>query len=224
MPDTSLSWANMKDHLRRYGVIYIVVIGVMLVGANLLWTSTAPRVPEEQRVLIYLADAQSNAEPLNALATDLLTEAQAYDPTLREIAFESLLFSDPDQDYTGMMVLMARLAAGEGDLFLAGPKAMEALTRSGACETLDDALAGGWMAGRGLEPWYGDYVDPDTGVAETRLSGLKLDTLDALFELRAFYNEGGALAVAVNSTNQETAMKVAELLVDRLIEEGKDHA
>ena len=124
MPDTSLSWANLKDHLRRYGVIYIVVIGVMLVGANLLWTSTAPRVPEEQRVLIYLADAQSDSEPLNALAADLLTEAQAYDPTLREIAFESLLFADPDQDYTGMMVLMARLAAGEGDLFLAGPKAM----------------------------------------------------------------------------------------------------
>ena len=59
---------------------------------------------------------------------------------------------------------------------------------------------------------------------KTRLAGLKLDTLDALFELRAFYNEGGALAVAVNSTNQDTAMKVAELLVDRLIEEGKDHA
>lgn len=216
MPDTTLTLSNIKDHLRRYKVVYIVFIVLAVVGADLLWTTTTPQIPEEQRVLIYLADAYTDPAPLNAMADELLEKARAFDPTLEQIRFESLMFTDPDTDYTGMMVLMARLAAGEGDLFFAGPDAMAALTQAGACLPLDDALSAGWMAGQGLEPHYGEIVDPDTGETTTLLAGLKLDNLNALINMKAFKNEGGCLAVAANGTNMETSMKVAEMIVEAL--------
>ena len=52
MPDTKLTWFNIKEHIRKFLWVYIAVIAATLVAGNLLWISTAPRVPEEQRVLI----------------------------------------------------------------------------------------------------------------------------------------------------------------------------
>ena len=222
MPDAKLTWASLREHLRRYGVIYIVAIAAALVLANLLWTVTAPRVPEDQRILIYLADAWTDPEPLNALAGDLLTQAQAYDPSLREIAFESLPFADTGNNYTGAMVLMTRLATGEGDLFLAGPDAMAELVAVGGCMDLTDYRAAGWLAN--LKPFYGDITDPETGEVTTLMAGLKLDGLDALYDMRAFYNETGCLALPANGAKTDTAMKVAELLVNRLEKEADAHA
>lgn len=221
MPDTKLTWKNIRDHLRRYGVIYVALIVLAAVGSNLLWTMTTPRVPDERRVLCYLADAYTDPVPLNAVAGELLMEAQAFDPDLRAVEFESLMFADPKNDYTGIMLLMARLATGEGDLFLAGPDAMDALLQADACLPLDDYWNVGWL--HQLEPYYADIVDEETGESVRVIAGLKLDSLDALYDLRAMYNEGACLVVAVNGTNIETSMKTAELLVKRLEGEGDAH-
>lgn len=224
MPDTSLTWNNLKDHFRRYAAAYLVLMIAAAVSANLLWTTTTPRTPEENRVLIYLADAFSQTEPLKPLEARLLEQGQAVDPELREVAFESLLYADPQENYTGPILLMARLAAGEGDVFLAGAEAVKALAQSGACLPLDDYYADGWMADTGLEPWYAEVEDPETGEVARVLEGFKLDPLTALWDEGAFRNEGAYLCVAVNSTNLETSMEVAELMVKDLLEASKDHA
>ena len=44
MPDTRFSFAALKEHLRKFIWIYVVGIAVCLVVANLLWSTTAPRV------------------------------------------------------------------------------------------------------------------------------------------------------------------------------------
>ena len=44
MPDTRLTWSRFREHLRKYGWIYLVGIAVCLVCTNLLWTTTASRV------------------------------------------------------------------------------------------------------------------------------------------------------------------------------------
>ena len=222
MPDTSLTWKNLKDHFRRYGVIYVVVMGLAAVLSSLLWTMTTPRVPEDQRVLIYVADAYTDVTPLKPITEDVLREAQGYDPTLRAVDVESLRFADPDEDYTGVMVLMTRLAAGEGDVFLAGAKAMDALVQMGACEPLEPYYENGWLDQ--LEPYYGEVTDPETGETTRFMAGLKLDSLESLLDMRVMYNEGACLAVAVNGSNMETSMKVAELLVERLQGEAGDDA
>ena len=165
-------------------------------------------------MLIYMVAPYSNAEALDGEAADLLQRGQAIDPALQSVEFQSLLFPDPAQDYTGVMLLMTRLAAGEGDAFLTDENGLNALAGSRACLGLDEYVAAGWL--NGLEPVYHTYEDPETGARETKLIALRIDTLNALREREIMENEGSYLAVAANGTNIETTMKLLELLVKDL--------
>lgn len=220
MPDTKLNMQNIRDHLRKFGVVYVVLIVVAAVLTSLLWTMTAPVIPDDERILIYLADEYSNVEPLEPYREKLLARAQAVDPNIRDVTFESLRYTDPEEDYTGVMVLMTRLAAGEGDLFLAGTDAMAALVQSGVCMDLEPLWQGGWL--KSLEPYYADYTDTTTGKTTHLLAGVKLDPLNALLELRAFQNAGACLALPVNSPNIEAASAVAEELASLMKEANPD--
>ena len=216
MPDTKFSWRGLREHLRKYLFIYLVGIALGLVGAELLWTMTRPRIPNEASVNIYLATDYSNAEPLNALAPDLLSRVQADDPAIRQVYFESLMYND--QVYTSSMLLMTRLSVGECDAFLASPLAMDALVDSGALLPLDDALARGWMSAYDLEPYVVTTEDEDTGVSATWTAGLRLDSVDALAQMGAFDNRGAFLCVAAESGNEAAAMKTLEYLMSDLTE------
>ena len=68
MPDTKLTWFNIKEHFRKFIWVYAVVIVAALVAGDFLWTTTTPQVPEDQRVLIYLANPWSNVAPLAPIA------------------------------------------------------------------------------------------------------------------------------------------------------------
>lgn len=220
MPDTKLTMQNIRDHLRKFGVVYVVLIVVASVVTSLLWTMTTPVVPDDQRILIYMADAFSDVKPLEPYNEALLEAAQAVDPNIREVAFESLMFSDPENDYTGVMLMMTRLIAGEGDMFLAGPDAATALLQSGVCLDLEPLRQGGWL--NELEPWYADYTAPETEQTTHLLAGMKLDSLGALVDMRAFQNEGACLVLPVNSPNTDAAAAVAEELMKLLKEADGD--
>ena len=216
MPDTKFSWRGLREHLRKYLFFYLLGIVLGLVGAELLWTMTRPRIPNEASVNIYLATDYSNAEPLNALAPDLLNRVQADDPAIRQVYFESLMYND--QVYTSSMLLMTRLSVGECDAFLASPLAMDALVDSGALLPLADALARGWMSAYDLEPYVVTTEDEDTGVSATWTAGLRLDSVDALAQMGAFDNRGAFLCVAAESGNEAAAMKTLEYLMSDLTE------
>lgn len=219
MPDTKLNKQNLRDHLRKYGAVYVVLCVVAGVLTNLLWTMTTPILPHEQRILIYLADTYSDITPLEPLRAALLERARSVDPEIQDVDFESLIYSP--EDYTGPMVLMARLTAGEGDLFLAGADAMTALVESGACLNLEPHRQDGWLDE--LEPVYVDLADPETGAISRIMAGLKLDTLNALLDLRVMQNSGACMALMVNSPNIDSTKAVAEALVE-MLKEASPHA
>lgn len=216
MPDTKLTWFNIKEHFRKFIWVYAVVIVAALVAGDFLWTTTTPQVPEEQRVLIYLANPWSNVAPLAPIAESALNEVKQADDTLEEVAFETLMYSD--QDYTGTMLLMTRLAVGEGDAFFAGQAAMDALMKSGVCMPLEEYYESGWLKDSGLEPYYGEVIDEETGESASHLAGFRLDSLTALRDLEAFDNQGAYLVVMSNGTNIDTTMKVLETIVRDLKE------
>ena len=216
MPDTKFSWRGLREHLRKYLFFYLLGIVLGLVGAELLWTMTRPPIPNEASVNIYLASDYSDAEPLNALAPDLLGRVQADDDAIQQVYFESLMYND--QVYTSNMLLLTRLSVGECDAFLASEAAMEALLTSGALTPLDDALAAGWMGAYDLEPHVITTEDEDTGERTTWTAGLRLDSVDALAQLGAFDNEGAFLCVTANGGNTRAAMKALEYLMSELTE------
>ena len=216
MPDTRFSWRALLEHLRKYGVIYLIGVAACLFGTNLLWTMTAPTVPPEQSVIIYLAAGYSNPEPLSGIANEMLAETQKKDNTLRTVEFQSLQYVESEMDYSGPMALLARLSVGEGDAFLASRQVMDQLVLGGALLPLDEIVESGWMSGLELEPYYVTVEDGETGEESTYLAGLRLDTLDALSEMDAFRNEDAFLAIPANGTNQDTTLYALEIMVDAL--------
>lgn len=218
MPDIHLNAANLKEHLRKYFVIYAVVIALCALLTNLLWLTTRPRVPSDKAVLFYLADSALDVTPLNELAPDVLSQLQAEGRDVRDVSFEGLLFADPETDYTGSMLLMTRLATGEGDVFFAGQDAMDALLRAGALLPLDDIVAGGWLAEYGLEPCYAETTDEETGETTSFLAGLRLDPMDRLIELNAFQNRGAYLALPYPGENLEDTLRATEIVFEKLTE------
>lgn len=220
MPDTKLNKRNLKEHLRKTILIYIVAVAAALLASNLLWMTTAPRVPDDKQVLIYLAGPWSNSELLADVEAELLEQGKEDDPELQEVVFEGLMFADPAGDYTGPILLMTRLSTGEGDAFLADENAMAALVNTGACVPLDEYYSAGWLKDSGLEPWYATIEDEETGESTTFLAGFKIDALNGLRNRQAFENRGAYLTVMQNGTNIDTTMKVLEHMVD-LLKEGE---
>ena len=218
MPDTKLSWRGLREHLRKYLWLYLLGAVLGLFGAELLWTMTRPRVPSTASVNIYLAAPYADAEPLQALAPDLLARVQADDPSVQQLSFETMMYND--QIYTSNMLLLTRLTVGECDAFLASPEAMDALVTSDTLVPLDDALAGGWMGAYGLEPYVVTTEDQETGAQTTWTAGLRLDSVDALARMQAFDNKGAFLCVVSNGGNADAAMKALEYLIGDLTEDG----
>ena len=218
MPDTKFSLPALKEHLRKNILVYIVAITVMSLLTNLLWLTTRPRIPTDREVLVYLADTYSNPEPLNARAPEILAAMQAEGSDILAMEFQSLLYTDPETDYTGSMLLLTRLATGEGDAFFASEKAMEALVRSGALRPLDEAEAQHWLDAYGLEPYYAQVTDEETGETTRFLAGLRLDAADGLMALQAFNNRGAFLALPAASENPDSTARALELFFDGIRE------
>ncbi|MBQ8110595.1 MAG: hypothetical protein IJ124_10585 [Clostridia bacterium] len=216
MPDTKFSLRALCGHIRRYFWIYLAGIAVCLVLTSLLWTTTRPQIPNEQNVIVFLADGYSNYAPLEGVAQDMLLRTQAFDETLKKVEFQNLQYTG--EDYAGMMLLMTRLAVGEGDAFLASQSAMDQLARSQALEPLDEYVAAGWLGEYNLAPYYVTLEDEETGQSSTFLAGLSLDTVNALSEMGAFANQGAYLCVTGNGGNLETTMKALEYMMEDLTE------
>lgn len=214
MPDTKFSWRALREHIRRYLWIYLAGIAICLVGSSLLWTTTRPRAENWENVTVFMADAYSNPDPLSGVAARMLERTQVLDPTLKEVEFQSLMYTE--DDYNSSILLMTRLAVGEADAFLASQAAMDALITSEALVPLDESVEQGWLAEYGLEPFYATVEDAETGERTTTLAGLRLDSVTALAQLGAFNNEGAYLCVTGNGGNVETTMKALEVMMEEL--------
>lgn len=214
MPLKGLTWARIKEHLRKRLPIYLVGFLICILLTNLLYTTTAPVTPSDQQVLIYLTDSYSNPDVLSDVAADALEKVQKEDETLLEVEFQGLTFSDPESDYTSAMLLMARLSTGDGDAFFASQTAADYLMGSEAFLPLEDYLDAGWMQDLGLETV--EYTSEETG--ETHIAALKLDSVTALADLGAFNNENAYLIIAANGTNIDTTLKTVETILTSLLE------
>lgn len=217
MPHYGLSWYRLKEHFRKFIPLYIVGILVCGIMSNIIFTSTEPRTPIEQEVLIYLADDYTVSANLDGVAAEMLAYGQETDPTLLEIDFEDLQYSDPNEDYYSSMILMTRLALNEGDAFLANKFCAEQMMMQDYYLPLDDYLANGWMAGLDLEPV--EHTSLETG--ETHIAGLRLDNVVALADtLGAYSTSEAVLIITPVSTNLETSMNVIEHMMINLMEDN----
>lgn len=218
MPLTGLTWARIREHLRKTAPIYLVGAIIMIFLSDILYTSTRPQIPSDQEVLVYLVDGYSQPDLLDDLCADALVYGQQTDDSLLTVHAESIPYTDPETDYASAYVLMARMALGDGDVYLTNAIALEALAGNGCCYPLDDWLNDGWLESLGLEPWYYTETDEDTGEETTYIAALSLDPINALRENGIFENQGAYLVIASNGTNIPTSRDVVTYMLERLAE------
>ena len=223
MPVTKFSWAALKENIRKFIAIYLVGIAIMLACSNLIWTMTRPRIPSEKSVTIYIANEYSNPDALDSLAEHMLVEGQAIDETLEEVVFYSLTYTNPDEDYTGSMVLATRLSTGEADVFLCNEYALANLQGAEAALNLEPYLEAGWLEGLDVETHEIEIYDFDTTgeileIKDRYIGAIKLDNVDGLYNRGAMENEGTYLVIASNGTNIETTIETVEVMLRDLME------
>ena len=218
MPDTKFSLPALREHIRKYLWIYLIGIAFCLVGTSVLWTTTTPQPSIDETVVVFLADAYTNPEPLAPIARDMFEQTKPFDEKLKEVDFQSLMYQE--DDYTSTMVLLTRLSVGEGDAFLASQAAMDALVRSEALVDLTEYVQAGWLAEYGLEPYTAEWTDEERGESYSLMAGLKLDSVTALKDMGAFFSDGAYLCVTANGGNLDTTMKALEFMMKDLTEGG----
>ena len=198
---TPINAETLRHHLTYSWWKYVLVLiaGIFLV--NLIFTVTAPRIPEDKRVDFYVYGL-SDSESLNAYMEKVRSEKM---PDMQSMTSLTMF---PNDAY-GPMQLMTYMSAQEGDVFLLTRDEFLSYASSGAFLPLEDdeELMGIFNeAGIDLRRGWRTLADSD----ETHLYGIPADMLPGLNAL--CYADSGFLTVTVYNGNQENVMKFLRIL------------
>ena len=198
---TPINAETLRHHLTYSWWKYVLVLiaGIFLV--NLIFTVTAPRIPEDKRVDFYVYGL-SDSESLNAYMEKVRSEKM---PDMQSMTSLTMF---PNDAY-GPMQLMTYMSAQEGDVFLLTRDEFLSYASSGAFLPLEDdeELMGIFNeAGIDLRRGWRTLADSD----ETHLYGIPADMLPGLNAL--CYADNGFLTVTVYNGNQENVMKFLRIL------------
>ena len=178
----------------------------MIFLSDIIFTATRPQTPDENLVKFYVIDSYADSSMFDNLSESLLATLQPDDETLREISFEGVNYTDTESsDYYTTMVLMVRMAAGDGDAYISNEGGYLYTAVSGVYLPLDEYIANGWLAEYDMESV--EYTDAETG--ESYIAALKFATPDSLKALRVTGDET-YIGIAGNTTNLESTMRVIE--------------
>ena len=198
---TPVNAASLKHHLTYNWWKYVLALlaGTMLV--NLVFTVTAPRVPEEKKVEFYIF-GYADQVSLNAYMEDIRVR------DMPEMETMTSNISYPDDTY-GAMILTTYVAANEGDLYLLPRDDFLSLASSGAFLPLEEdkeLMAVFNEAGIDLRRGWRTLSDSD----ETHLYGIPMDTLPGLSSL--CWCENGYLAVMAYGGNTDNTLRFLRIL------------
>ena len=198
---TPLNAQSLKHHLTYNWWKYLLVLlaGTFLV--DLLFTVTAPRIPEEVRVDFYVFGYADETTASNYMEQIRVNE-------MPEMESMTCSVSYPDETY-GAMILATRVAAQEGDLYLLPREDFLSYASAGVfapLEEYEDLMAVFNEAGVDLRRGWRTLSDSD----ETHLYGIPADTLPGLAYM--CYAENGYLAVLAGGGNTENTVKFLQIL------------
>ena len=196
---TPVTAQSLKHHFAYSWWMYLLVLlaGIFLV--DLMFTVTAPRVPEEKKVDFYIS-GNVDTEKLEAYTEKVRTQEM---PNLETIQTVTLYMDDQ----YGPMQLMTYIAAGEGDVYLLGRENFLSLASEDAFVPLEtnpelmETLSG-------VDLQRGWRKNTETG--ENHLYGIPQDKIPGL--IRYAYCENGFLCVLNSSKNEENALKFLNIL------------
>ena len=182
---------------------------LIVLGWNIAFTMTAYRSPEDKVVDTYvygLTDVSALQTWVDGVHAEQMSDMEQME-ALSLIA---------DETY-GSMILMTRMAAGEGDLYLLPKTEFTSYSGQGVFEPLEeiDGLLE-LFESHGIDLERGWYRNTETG--ERHLYGIPASCLP---QLKSMLNASGEyyLSIRLNNNNEENTLKLFQIMVHELIEE-----
>lgn len=203
---TPVNADTLKHHFTYSWWKYLIVFltGIFLV--NLIFTVTAPRIPEEKKVEFYIYGL-ANDEGLNTYLEHVRVNEM---PDMESISYTSFY---QDETY-GPMQLMTHMAAREGDVYLLRRDDFLSYASAGTFMPLEDdeeLMAFFNEAGIDLRRGWRTLSESD----ETHLYGIPADVLPGLNYL--CYADNGYLSVLSFGGNDENTLKFLRILCRDMI-------
>ena len=127
---TPVSAESLRQHFTYNWWKYLLLAVIGFFAVDLLYTVTAPRIPEEKKVEFYIY-GYSNQDQLDEYMAGVNRD---YMPDM-EFMGSHLITND---DTYGPMMLMTYMAAGEGDVYLLPRDQFLSLAAQGALLPLED--------------------------------------------------------------------------------------
>lgn len=124
MPDTKITSARIREHLRRMWAAYLVGAVLALFFNHLIFTLTRPSFSEDETLRIMLLNADVTID--EAALLDALQPAG-----VKSVQMESLI-SAGQMDAAGAMLVKAKLISGNGDLYITDAAGLKHLEHAGA--------------------------------------------------------------------------------------------
>lgn len=240
MPNTKLTRDRLKNHYQYGKMIYVGIIIVAVMLADVLFTVTAYRSPGERKVEIELVGVyadETNAAPFEQAALEagqaferardeaagIDVNAEGYETQLELVQFMSVMYDMTSEDaYYDQQRFMVMLAANEGDIFIVDRALMNNLVDQGLAVDLTPYIESGVIdpGERDLSRvTYAEYVEegqPATG--KQCVYALQTDSMAGLWNHFQFDFREKYMVLMAYSDNQDTSAVVMQSMIEQLEE------
>jgi len=196
-----------RNHFRYDWWRYVGLVTV----AVLLWSMVSAalnKIPEEERVDIYLLSDYADAEALEELSAEMLPDF----PELKEINFVNIPLGG-EEEYLYRQKLVVNIAASEGDIFIGSEEEMAELAKQGLFDPLEESWEANPLSSYIPQEDLALYLaQADTG-GEPHYYGASAEKLRLLSEY--FYDPAHkVMGVPYYSVNKEIALRVMVWLIE----------
>lgn len=223
MPNTSVKKDQLRDFIAYHKWTYLVLAVVVWMLADVLYSATEYRTPEERQVYFQIVSPTVQLDyRLAELEQEALAAGQEFDPTLEEVDFQRIAF-DPDNDLDGYggQQYMVMLGVGAGDIYMLEEQLMHVLVNEGYVMPLEGYIEQGILDPGDVDlesvtfaesPELEDY-DPTA----KHIYAIPMVNMNAMLQPDiAVDNRDMYMVLTYFSTNPETSVYVMDYVLDAL--------
>lgn len=213
MIDLKPTTGRLREHLRYGWWKYALFTVLALVGVNLLFAITTPKIPYELRTEVIILNSYTSDDVSKAWEEQL---KQVVNADQKEVDIQSTLLME-GQEMTMLQLMAARMAGHEGTIMLLPQSMFQSMAASGGFMDLKDVLPklnvpDGTDLAKGQVTVGADEQTGDKGTLQQ--VGIPLDQCKGLSEL--FINTDMVLCFPVYATdNWDNAVKAGNWFLSK---------
>ena len=245
MPNTKYSREYLKNHFFYSKRLYLTVILIAVVLAEVGFSMTRYQAPDERLVDIHLIGGYADVMEVDELTGKLLAAGQAYelerdraagvdveadeyDIPLQQVEIYNINYTgDPnnEEDYYAGQKYMVMLGAQEGDIYMVTYSQLVQLVEGGGLAPLDPFIESGLLPTEGMDLEKVTFDEPTLFEDEEPTGNRYIYALPAekLLGLRKATGYGVSdkyITIMAYSDNQDTAAAIIRALFEQYGEEA----